>query len=94
VHSQGPLRLTGIGRLHHGDRFLVEVAYTLAVVATPDGAPHAEGWLSAIEAPLDMFDLMNRRPHLTLHLADGRRWDFVMDTPGHGVTAGQGLRER
>lgn len=95
-------KVTGIGRLYQGEKFIRQVRYAVTVfkkvhhVRTSgkteevEGLKVIEGHLENIDGSGDFFDLVGSDP--TLYLEDGRRWDcIVQNNEGRVVNGGKGL---
>jgi hypothetical protein len=81
--------VTGSGRVTHGRQDLGRVGYVVEVTPDIPGRPHITGTLRG--DPAMLLSLYRGCRVATLHLADGRCWDFVVSTPrGDVVNAANG----
>lgn len=96
--------LQGVGKIFSADTEVGEMEYTLTVYQKTidtgrggevDGLKTVEGVLTEVSG-LTLFDMVGKPP-FTLHLEDGRRWDFVLfrtelgGNVGTAKNAGKGL---
>ena len=104
VTSEVVERAKGEGVLYRGGAPVCRVGYnvatrqdvhqTRALRKTEDvrGSFEVEGWLADVDGSGTFWDLVGAEDPLTLHLADGRRWDCVLvEVDGGVVSAGDGL---
>jgi len=92
----------GEGEVYEGERRLGEASYDITVYQDtqtiksfrPSGSREVDvlqritGTVN-VKPPLSNFDLL--RKVLTLHLDDGRRWDFVLGKNDSALNSGKGL---
>jgi hypothetical protein len=98
---------TGCGEVFHQGVSLGSVGYTITVtqeirettaiagnVVSSRGAKDIRGRIGADPAKLfELFQTDTSQAPLTLHLEDGRRWDFgLTNLQGDAVNTGEGLR--
>ena len=91
--------LNGSGDVYEGTTRLGRARYEFSTFteyldARPspplEGMSQIEGYIRPIDA-MDLFRLATSDTTLTLHLEDGRRYDFFVEMDGRAHTTGRGL---